>query len=391
MRCKGVWRLLAPAAIVAVFVAMPGVSLAATPTPTPSARPTAPLDLATSPLPITLETVPGQTVTAPIKVKESGSPSEQLVVTLLKFTAEGTSGKPELSSFGPGDIYQNWVTFDKTKFTAADNVWQTVTMTIHIPKTAAFEYNYAVEITRQGDQLAPGGLQEAIAGGTATLVLLNVNAPGAQRSLELKSFGVEHRIVEFLPITFDATFHNNGNVYLQPGGDIFITQGNHQVGTVELNDEQGNILAGTYRDYQVGWADGFPFYTPKDTKGKPQVDRHGQPVMQLDWNLPTNTTSALTSSTASTTNVTMPQESNNVLSRLRFGEYTARLVAVYQDNFGRDVPITSTTTFWVIPWRILIVFLLILLAFGFTIYTIVRNILRRRKRLARLAKKRRPY
>jgi len=358
----------------------------------PVARPTGPLDLTTSPLPITLQASPGQTVTAPIKVKESGEPTDELQVTLYKFTAYGESGKPELSSFGPGDIYRNWVSFTSQTFTAVDNVWQTDTMTIKVPKSAAFEYNYAVEINRVGDATAPGGDQEAIAGGTAILVLLNVNAPGAHRSLQLKSFGVEHNVVEFLPTTFDAHFYNNGNVYIEPSGDIFITQGDHQVGTVELNDEEGNILAGTNRIYETEWADGFPYYTPLEKKDTPVVDRHGTIEQVLNWNLPTNASATKADTQGqSSTNVTLPQESNNLISRLRFGEYTARLVAVYQDNFGRDVPITSQITFWVIPWRILIVFLIILVVFGFAIYTIVRNIVRRQKRLKRLQKKQRRY
>ena len=358
----------------------------------PVERPSGPLDLTTSPLPITLQAQPGQTVTAPIKVKESGASADQLQVTLYKFTAYGESGKPELSSFGPGDTYKNWVSFSTQTFTAVDNVWQTDTMTIKVPKSAAFEYNYAVEINRVGDAASPGGNQEAIAGGTAILVLLNVNAPGANRSLQLKSFGVEHNVVEFLPTTFDAKFYNNGNVYIQPTGDVFITQGDHQVGTVELNDEQGNILAHTYRIYETEWADGFPYYTPLEKKDTPVLDRHGNVEQVLNWNLPSNSSATKADTQGqSSTNITLPQESNSLLSRLRFGEYTARLVAVYQDDFGRDVPITSQITFWVIPWRILLVFLVILIVFGFAIYTVIRNIVRRRKRLKKLKRKQRPY
>jgi hypothetical protein len=350
-----------------------------------SDRPATPLDITTSPLPVTLSANPGQTLTTTIKMKQSSGDTATMNVTLLKFTAQGTSGNPALSTRGPGDTYFNWVSFDKTTFTAPNDVWQSIKMTIAVPKDAAFEYNYAVEFTRSGDTNTPGGNAAAIAGGSAVLVLLNVNAPGARRSVQLQSFSVAHWETEFLPVTFETDFHNNGNVYVEPLGDIIITQGNHQVGLVMVNDEQGNILGGTYRDYKVEWTDGFPYYNQREVKGKPSYDRHGNPVMVLNWNLPPNNPLV---PGASTTNSDVSTESSNPLSRLRFGEYTARLVADYQDDYGRDVPITSTLNFWVIPWRILIGFLIILLVFGFAGYSFISGIMRRRRRLERLKRKR---
>ena len=380
------WRLIAMAVLL-VFVNLSMFADAAT---APTTRPTAPLDLSTSPLPIALAAKPGQTISTNVKVKQAGGDTEQLQVHLLKFSAYGTSGQPALSERGPGDDYFDWVTFDKPTFTAPNNVWQSIKMTIKLPTTAAFEYNYAVEFTRVGDNLPVQGRNiEGIAGGTAVLVLLDAQAPNEQRSLQLSSFGVQNRVVEFLPSTFEVNLYNNGNTYIQPTGDIFITQNNHQVGTVLLNDENGNILAKTHRIYSTVWADGFPYYEPQRIKGKPSNDKHGNPIMTLNWNLPTNTEAANNNGAASTTDVTMQAESSNPLSRFRFGEYTARLVVVYQDGYGRDVPITSTMNFWVIPWRILLVFLAILLAFGFAVYSLVNGAMRRNRRMQRIKRKKR--
>jgi hypothetical protein len=380
------WRLVLMAVLL-VLVNLPMFAEAAS---TPVTRSTAPLDLSTSPLPISLAAKPGQTVSTYIKVKQAGGDTEQLQVHLLKFSAYGTSGQPALSERGPGDDYFDWVTFDKPVFTAPNNVWQSIKMTIKLPTTAAFEYNYAVEFTRVGDTLPVQGRNiEGIAGGTAVLVLLDAQAPGEMRSLQLTSFGVQHRVVEFLPTTFQVNLYNNGNTYIQPTGDIFITQNNHQVGTVLLNDENGNILAKTHRIYSTVWADGFPYYEPLRIKDRPDVDKHGNPIMTLNWNLPTNTEASNNNGDASTTDVTEQTESTNPLSRLRFGEYTARLVVVYQDGYGRDVPITSTMSFWVIPWRILLVFLLILLVIGFGIYSAITGAMRRNRRIQRLKRKKR--
>lgn len=371
------------------YCVTPAWAGAASPPATVTTRPSGGLTLTTSPLPVTLNAKPGQTVTTTLKVKQQSNGNATLQTTLLKFTAYGTDGKPALSRQGPGDSYFNWVSFDKTSFTAPNNVWQNVTMTIKIPTTAADEYNYAVQFTRQGDASFPGGNSEALSGGTAILVLLNVVTPNEKRSLQLDSFGVKNGIVEFLPTTFEVGFHNNGNVYLQPTGEIFVTQGNSQVADIAINDQQGNILGGTHRIFPVEWTDGWPFYTPALAKnGKSETDRNGHLKTVLSFGLPP--TNGLNDGTdASSSNADMTVEGSNPVNRLRFGEYTARLVAVYTDIYGYDVPITSQIKFWVVPWRILIAFLVILGIIGFAIYTIVQNILRRRRRIKRLMRKRR--
>lgn len=351
-------------------------------------RPVAPLNLTTSPLPITLNTKPGGSVSADIKVKQSGGSDEKLMVHLLKFGAYGDAGKPALSERGPGDDWFDWVKFDKTQFDAPNNVWQTVHMTINFPKSAAFEYNYAVEFMRAGDTISPNGdgkVTTGLAGGSAVLVLANVDAPGAHRSLQLISFGIEHKVVEFLPDTFDVNLHNNGNVYLQPLGSIFVTQGKNQVARLVFNESKGNILANSHRVYKNTWIDGYPHYEVAKTKdGKTAKDRHGQVKVALNWGLANVNSTADPLSDASTANPNMQAESSNPLSRIRFGRYTARLVAVYSDDFGRDVPITSQITFWVIPWRILLVFLLVLVVFGLAIYTVINNAIRRGRRMQRI-------
>jgi hypothetical protein len=356
-----------------------------------ASRPTAPLHLTTSPLPITLDAKPGQSVSADIKIKQSGGDDETLMVRLLKFGAYGDSGKPALSDFGPEDDWKNWVKFDKPTFDAPNNVWETEHVTINFPKTAAFEYNYAVEFIRAGDTISPtsaGKVTTGLAGGTAVLLLANVEAPGAHRSVQLTSFGIEHKIVEFLPNTFDVNLYNNGNVYQQPLGSIFVTQGRNQVAQLVFNQAKGNILAKSHRVYKNTWIDGFPHYEVKKGRdGKTLQDRHGKVEVGLNYGLANDNSTADPNSDASTGNVDLKIEGNNPLNRIRFGRYTARLVAVYADDYGRDVPITSQITFWVIPWRFLLAFLAVVAVFGFAIYTLINNALRRRRRVERLKRR----
>jgi len=335
-----------------------------------AARPTAPLKLTTSPLPVVLTAKPGDKVSTDIKIKQSGGDTEQLQVSLMKFSAQGESGQPKLSDRGPGDDYFDWVTFDKPTFTAPNDVWQTIKMSVNVPKSAAFSYYYAVVFSRVGDNLKAGSGQNGIAGGTAVLVMMSVDHPGAKRSLKLLDFSVAHRVVEFLPADFTVRLQNDGNIFVRPGGNIFISQGGKQVGLVTVNSELGTVLSNSSRIYTSEWSYGFPYFDDVKMDGKNKIDKKGNPVRALSWGLPEpDKTTAIPTGQ----DEFIAKQSRNPLTNFRFGEYTAHLLITYPDNFGRDVPIESTLTFWVIPWRMLLVLLAILLVIGFGVYSSVRR------------------
>jgi hypothetical protein len=120
------------------------------------------------------------------------------------------------------------------------------------------------------------------------------------------------------------------------------------VAALDFNAERGNILPNTDRVFSVSWNDGFPSYSEKTVGDK--TKKH------LNWDF-------------------------SKIQKLRFGRYTATLVAVYDDG-QRDVPIEANVTFWVIPWRILGVILLIVLFIGFGLWAFMRFIWRNIRRQA---------
>lgn len=311
------------------------------------AEESAPLVLQTSPLPINLQVDPGKSVTTELKVKQSGTEKARLKVGLMKFTAYGEEGKPELKDREAGDDYFDWVKFDKTEFDAPINVWQTVKMTITVPKSAAFGYYYAVTFSRVGDDVKRTDRTNSIAGATATLVLLEAVNPNAKRELQLDSFGSKHRVYEFLPAEFDIKLKNVGNVHAVPSGDVFILQGNKQLAALPINGGFGNILPDSNRIFPAKWSDGFPHWEPVIADGKTKLDKNGKIVKKLVWDW-------------------------GKLSSIRIGRYTAHLFAVYDDG-KRDIPIETEITFWVIPWRFLLVVLVILALVALGVYGMVRG------------------
>lgn len=320
-----------------------------------------PLNLITSPLPINLAIEPGKSISTDLRVKQAGGDTQRLKVSLMKFAAYGDEGKPRLLDRGPGDAYFDWVKFDKTQFDAPSNVWQSVHMTINVPKDAAFGYYYAVVFSRAGDDARQEGNTNAINGGTAVLVLLDAKVPGAKRTVALDSFTSEHRLYEFVPSKFNIKFRNTGNVHVVPTGNVFITKGKSPLSTLPINAELGNILPGSKRIYTSKWNDGYPHGEPVIEDGKTKIDDNNREVTHLVY---TN------------------GDSKDITPHFRMGKYTAHLFAVYDDG-TRDIPLEAEVSFWVIPWRFLLALLAVALLIGFGIYGLVRGTLRNAVKLGR--------
>jgi len=293
------------------------------------------LNLTTSPLPISIMAKPGETVSKELRVKNSGTKPETLKVGLMKFTAYGEEGKPELKDREAGDDYFDWVSFSETKFTVQPNEWKSITMTVSLPKTAAFDYYYAVTFSRADSTVTAADRQAKVQGGTAILVLVEADVPGAVRTAQITSFTTSHKTYEFLPVDFSIKIKNTGNVHLAPTGNIFISQGKKVIDTIQVNATAGNVLPGSSRIFQAAWTNGFPVYETK-TAGGSVVLKNGQPVKELSWKV-------------------------TQIKNLRAGRYTAHLTMVYDDGH-RDVPLDATVSFWVIPWRLIAIFVLIPLA-----------------------------
>ncbi|HSH55413.1 MAG TPA: hypothetical protein VK983_01145, partial [Candidatus Limnocylindrales bacterium] len=332
---KGKLGILATVLVLLASLVMPLAAAQAQTSPVQRA----PLNLMTSPLPLNIVTKPGQTVTSELRVKNNGTRPERLKVELLKFSANGETGSPQIKEREPKDTYFDWVSFSETNFLAEPNVWKTVKMTIKTPKEAAFGYYLAVLFSRAAPDKPTGGAS-GVEGGVASLVLLNVDAPGAKREAQVAEFIATKKVYEFLPADFSVRMKNPGNVHVAPAGNIFVKRGDTQVAALEFNGQRGNILPQTNRVFEQTWNDGFPRF---ETKGTGSTA-----TQELTWNF-------------------------QDLQKLRFGKYTATLVAVYDDG-QRDIPVEAVVSFWVIPWRILGGLLLILLLVGVGVWAVFRSI-----------------
>jgi hypothetical protein len=298
-------------------------------------------DLTTSPLPIDLTTLPGHVVATDLRVQNSSTKPAVIKVSLMKFSASGERGNPQLLPRGPADDYFDWVSFSKNSFSALPGQWTDVKMTINVPPSGAFGYYYAVVFSNANAAPKPTLDATSLNGAVATLVLLDVNAPGEKRSFKVSDFSATHKFYEFLPAIFNIKVHNDGNIHGKPSGSIFITKGGHKVATLDVNPVGGNVLPGSNRIFSASWNDGFPVYQTKMDNGQIVSDKNSRPIQQLQWNF-------------------------SRVSKLRFGHYSAHMVLTYDDG-TKDVPIEGTVSFWVIPWRVVggAIIILVFMTIGF--------------------------
>lgn len=297
------------------------------PTLTTAPAPTGSLNLTVSPITVTLETLPGAPTSNNVKIRNNGNETEYLKAELYKFTADATGERPAILDFEPEEEYKNWLQVSEPAFSVRPGEWKTITVTFSPPDTASLNYFYAVAFNRQTKpEVAPG--ETGLAGAPAVLVLSNVRSPNTKRELQLVEFSAPKVFFEFLPIEFSVKVKNTGNTFLAPTGNVFIDgNGKKDIAILEVNSGLGNILPASERTYKANWSDGFPVSVRKVENKEFVTNAEGNPVYTLEWDF-------------------------SKADRLRIGKYTANLLLVY-DNGERDVPLESSVSFWVVPWRIL--------------------------------------
>jgi hypothetical protein len=323
------------------------------------------VNLTTSPVATSIAAEPGSSATTTLQVQNNEPTAQTINVELETFKAYGTSGAAQMMPFPKGDESASWVHFSEDTFVAQPGAWNSIVMTVNLPKGAGLGYYYAVVFKPQlatTDQQVVGS---SIRGGNAVLVLVNAISANEQPQIAVSNFSADKKLYEYLPATFSVTIKNTGNIFLAPTGDIYISKSSsftNSIDTIPVNESEGNVLAGTSRVFTQQWNNGFPLFVPKTVDGEKITNKKGQLEQTLQWNFAN-------------------------ANKFRFGKYYARLVMVYS-NGSRDIPIEATISFWVIPWKILSVVLLIVIILCIGLFGIGRKFASRTARLSKKVKDR---
>jgi len=211
--------------------------------------------------------------------------------------------------------------------------WTDVPFSVQVPKDAAYGYYLAITFA-QNNSNSPSLTGAKLTGVAAVPILLDVKKEGAKADAKIVDFSTKNYVNEYLPVDFNVTVEDNGNIHVVTHGNIFISDGgNKNLASLDINDTAGNIIPGTKRSFTASWDDGFLVNKPILIDGQPVLDKSGQPKKHLTINW-------------------------DKLTSFRIGKYTANLILVF-DNGTRDVSLESTISFWVFPWKALLIIIII--------------------------------
>ncbi len=262
---------------------------------------------------LNLKANPGDTVNATINLRDISSSPLVVTGTVDDFTANGEDGVPKIlldqAEPTPYSI-KTWVQ-PLSKLNLKPRQIEALPVVIKVPANASPGGYYGViRFTANAPGMDSSGV--SLSASLGALVFLRVNGT-AKEELSFDKFYVSKTnaddaswLFEDQPLTFNQRIKNTGNVYEQPSGQIAVKDmfGN-LVANVNVNLERRSILPGTTR--------------------------------KLD----------------------QPLDKSNIGDRMLFGLYHATLTLNYGES---NKQITSDVSFWVIPWRLILLILAALVA-----------------------------
>ena len=300
------------------------------------------INLQITPSPIIEVIKPGVKQTIEFEIRNAGAEKEDLSVYLRKFSISNETGEVNLSQDEPSDV-KDWITVASPNFSVDPGAIFKEKLEVDTPEDSGFSYSFAIMISRQNEKPADQG-ETSLKGAVAVFTLLTVDRPGAIRKFDIVEFSSARRVYEYLPAELTVKLKNTGNTITQPYGNIYIQRSpdsNEPISVLKLNENGAYLLPDVTRSFVTKWSDGFPAYVEVKSAD------NQSPKMQLEWNWGDGQT-------------------------FRIGRYYAKVVAVYNDG-ERDVPIETTVSFWIIPWKLLLGLFVVLAILIVGVVTIVKK------------------
>lgn len=262
----------------------------------------------------------GEVINKEIKIISESNTDEIYYPTTADFTARGEEGEPGFLDSKETNSYSlaSWIEIDDTPIGLKKNERKKIPFTIKIPSNAEPGGHYGVIFfSTQPPTLKQGQTAIGVTGKIGSLILVRV-AGDIKEEGRLAEFNTanKNKFFNHLPIEFITRFENTGNVHLKPQGEIKITNiFGKKMTQILVNDKGGNVLPNSIRKFKSVWE-----------------KMQGSTIQNKGFF------------------AELKNEKNN----FAFGRYKAELKLI---NYGKQVK-----TVWIIPWRILLI-LIIILAF----------------------------
>lgn len=297
--------------------------------------------LTISPPVFELQANPGDKLTITLKVFNELNTAGSYYLSAMNFKAreEGESGEPFFYETTQDGEIASWFILSNEPIFFEPGERKEIPIEIQVPQTASAGGHYGGVFlgTHPPSDIAGSGV--SISGKIGALILIKVAGDIKEegRLVEFK-LSQDKKLYKALPIDFYWRFENLGNVHLKPQGTIEIKNiFNRTTTMISANPINGNVLRGSIRKYSVSWS-----------KKPPNLEKlkTSKPKNFLEW---------------------LRYEFDN----FALGRYSAYLVLEYGTN---DKSATDMLTFWVFPWELVLVsiiifaLIMILMLFGISRY-----------------------
>ncbi len=267
--------------------------------------------LSVSPTLFQMNATPGQVWQSEIRVINVNNYDITVYPQVVNFAPQGEAGQgdfiPIFASETNGQTLAEWVDISKEGITIPKQQTVSVPFTIKCPQNAAPGGHYAAILI--GTRPADGGAESALKTAQFVSSLFFVRVAGdVVESGTIREFRTTASVLQTPDVDFEVRFQNTGNVHLQPQGDISIyNMWGEERGTIPINHQThfGNVLPQSIRKFNFTWKS---------------------------------------------------EESAFDIGRYR---------AVVTLGFGEDKKnfVTSTTYFWIVPYKEILIFLSAIIAF----------------------------
>ena len=287
-----------------------------------------PVGLQVSPAIIEINAEKGKTYDIKIKITNTTTSDQEYFANINDFKAKDETGNPEFITDSKAPSSASIVQWIQPIATLRLNPNQSKEIIAKMVVPANAEPGGHYGIIRFGNQPGTTGqVGASIAASTGPLVLVRVDGE-VKESLTTADFYTQHKgkkqsFFEQGPVDFVERLTNNGNVHVKPKGDIVVTNMlGRQVGSVKVNDNNGNVL--------------------------PSSTRRFEQRLENKW---------------------------------MFGKYTAKMTLSYGTAGGA---LDAMTTFWVIPYKLIALAMLIII---FIIFVLRKAVSRYKKNIIEKALK----
>lgn len=255
---------------------------------------------------------PTQQWSSTVRIINSNPYEVTVFVDAVNFAPTGESGHGSFLPLTTDEVDQHtiasWIKLDATEYVIPAHQTAQIPFTIVVPVDAPpGGHSAAIRVGTRPPTQEPGRVQVETSQIISALVFLRVTGDIIEDGV-IREFRAQQRFLETPDATFDLRFENKGNVHLQPQGEIKIfNMWGQERGVIPVNRKSlfGKVLRESIRKYTFSW--------------------------EGEWSLS------------------------------EVGKYRAIATLAYGESNRQFV--SAETTFWVVPWKAIMVIVLFILSF----------------------------